>query len=61
MAQGKKKSKQFNLYEKLTKTKSNFDSKQSNIYIYIYIYLFIYIGLFVFYTALTHSAQKFKS
>ena len=68
----RQKSKQFNLYEKLTKAKSNFNSNQIFskfwLYIYIYIYLYIYIYYLVlfildssFNTKLTHLTQKFKS
>ena len=58
----KKKSKQFNLNEKLTKAKSNFDSNQifSKLgFTHTHILpRFIYIGLLIFYTKLTHLAQK---
>ena len=37
------KSKQFNLYEKLTKTKFNFDSNQIFYKLWFYIYIYIYI------------------
>ena len=59
------------MYENLTKAKSNFDSNQIFfkfwfcvcVCVYIYIYIlprFNYIGFLVFYTELTHFAQKLK-
>ena len=57
------------MYENLTKAKSNFDSNQIFfkfwfcVCVYVYIYIlprFNYIGFLVFYTELTHFAQKFK-